>query len=136
VDPSVSEALFRDEVAAMRTKARFNGGGCVIVAAVFPELIVEFPHPSGARRRFRFACDNWDESPTSVKSVDADGNELVGQPTGSLFMGLNTGHGLCAPGTREYHDHHTDNPWANHRGRISLKRVVVRVAHYYTRANA
>lgn len=136
MDPSVSKALFDDEVAKMRAQARFNGGGWEIVTAEFPDLVVEIPHPTGARRRFRFQCDDWDEKPPSVKSVDADGNELAGQPTGHLWMGLNTGWGLCAPGTREYHAHHADNPWANHQGKLSLAEIVVRIASHYRKASA
>ena len=136
MDPSVSKALFDDEVEAMRAQARFNGGGWTIVSAEFPDLVVELPHPSGTRRRFRFRCDDWDEKPPSVKSVDLEGNELHGEPTGNYFMGLNTGWGLCAPGTREYHSHHTDNPWANHQGKLSLAAIVSRVASYYRRASA
>jgi hypothetical protein len=136
VDPGVAEALFNEEVAAMSSRARYGRGGWLIVSASFPDLIVELPHPSGARRRFRFRCDGWDEQPPSVKSVDGDGMDLVGQPTGDLFMGLNGGYGLCRPGTREYHHHHMENPWANHRGNTGLDRIVVRVASAYRKANA
>lgn len=135
MDPQAAEALFTEDVASMRQQARFSDGAWRIVLATFPDLIVELPHPSGARRRFRFRCDSWDEQPPSVKSVDADGNELDGQPTGDLFMGLNSGYGLCRAGTREYHEHHTDNPWANHRGQTRLDRIVVRVASAYRKAD-
>jgi len=135
VDPALAESLFSEEVSAMRAQARYGGGGWLIVSDTFPDLIVELPHPSGRRRRFRFRCDSWDEQPPSVKAVDEAGAELVGKPTGDLFMGLNTGYGLCRPGTREYHAHHTDNPWANHRGNTSLNRIVVRVASAYRKAN-
>lgn len=131
MDPSASERLFNDEVGAMRAQAIFRAGSWAIVTAGYPDLVVELPHPSGARRRFRLRCDSWDELPPSVKSVGADGNEPVGEPTGGLFMQLNTGFGLCAPGTREYHAHHTDNLWSNHRGHVSLAAIVVRVASHY-----
>jgi hypothetical protein len=134
VDPSASERLFCDEVGAMRGQAVFSSGGWKIVSGEFPDLVVELPHPSGARRRFRLRCDSWDELPPSVKSVDANGNQLDGEPKEGLFMGLNTGWGLCAPGTREYHAHHTDNPWANHRGGVWLAAIVVRVASHYRQA--
>jgi hypothetical protein len=136
VDPSVTKALFDDEVEKMRGQARFKGGGWVIVSADFPDLIVEIPHPTDARRRFRFRCDDWDEKPPSVKSVDTKGNELDGQPTGHLWAGLNTGWGLCAPGTREYHAHHTENPWSSHQGNLSLAEIVLRVAGHYRKAAA
>ena len=136
MEPSVSRAMFDDEVESMGSMARFNGGGWRIVSALFPDLVVELTHPSGARRRFRFRCDDWDERPVSVKSVDADGNELSQQPAGHLWMALNTGWGLCAPWTREYHAHHAENPWASHRGQVSLARIVVRVASHYRKAAA
>jgi hypothetical protein len=136
VDPSVSETLFDDEVEAMRAMARFSGGGWKIVSAAFPDLVVELPHPSGASRLFRFRCDDWDEKPPSVKSVNAAGTELPQQPSGPLWGALNTGWGLCAPGTREYHAHHAENPWANHREKMSLARIVVSVASHYRRAEA
>jgi hypothetical protein len=136
VDPSVSKTLFDDEVEAMRAMARFNGGGWTIVSAEFPDLVVEIPHPSGAHRRFRLRCDDWDERPPSVKSVDADGNELAQQPSGSKWMGLNTGWGLCAQWTREYHAHHLADPWASHRQDVPLARIVASVAAYYRKAGA
>ena len=74
--------------------------------------------------------------PPSVKSVDTAGNELSGQPIGHLWMSLNSGYGLCAPGTREYHLHHTENPWHAHKGQLSLARIVLRVASHYQKASA
>lgn len=136
MDPSVSKTLFDDEVEAMRAMARFNGGGWTIVSAEFPDLVVELPHPSGARRRFRFRCDDWDEKPPLVKSVDADGNELAQQPSGGKWMGLNTGWGLCAQWTREYHAHHVEDAWASHREDVRLARIVASVAAYYRKAGA
>jgi hypothetical protein len=135
VDPTASERLFGEEVGAMRELAVFSRGGWAIVSAAYPDLVAELPHPSGARRRFRFRCDSWDELPPSVKSIDTEGNELA-EPTGHLFMALNTGWGLCAPGTREYHAHHGDNPWANHRGQLSLAAILMRVAAHYRKALA
>jgi hypothetical protein len=131
VDPAASKRLFDDEVAEMRARARFVETWAII-SATYPDLVVELPHPSGARRRFRFRCDEWDDQAPSVKSVDANGNELANEPVGPLFMGLNTGYGLCAPGTREYHDHHKENPWPNQS--LSLAQIVVRVASHYRRS--
>ena len=136
MDPSVAKALFDDEVEAMRAAARFKGGSWTIVSAEFPDLVVELPHPSGTRRRFRFRCDDWDEMPPSVKSVDIAGSELTQQPTGGKWMGLNTGWGLCAQWTREYHAHHTEDPWSSRLGGVSLARIVASVASYYRRADA
>lgn len=130
--PSVSKALFDGEVEAMRAQARFKGGGWEIVSAEFPDLVVEIPHPSGPRRRFRLRCDDWDEKPPSVMSVDGAGNELHGQPSGNHFQDW----GLCAAGIREYHDLHPQDPWANHQGNLSLAGIVVRVASYYRGASA
>jgi len=135
VDPSVSRALFDREIEVMRGMARYNGGGWEIVSSEFPDLVVEIPHATGARRRFRFSCIDWDEQPPAVKSVDESGSELEGQPSGHLFMQLNTGWGLCAPGTREYHAHHAENPWAQHRDTTSLAQIVVRVASHYRAAS-
>jgi hypothetical protein len=134
VDPGVSKALFDEEVSAMRAMARFQGGGWTIVSSDFPDLVVEIPHHSGSRRRFRFRCDDWDEVPPSVKSVNADGDELAQQPTGDRWASLNTGWGLCAPWTREYHAHHSENPWSNHRSEVSLVMIVVNVASHYRKA--
>jgi len=131
VHPGVSKALFDGEVEAMRAQACFNGGGWKIVTAEFPDLVVELPHPSGARRRFRLRCDDWDEKSPSVKSVDAAGNELHGQPTDNHFVEW----GFCVAGTREYHDRHPQDPWASHQSKLSLARIVVRVANYYRRAS-
>jgi hypothetical protein len=128
VDPAASRRLFDDEVAEMRTQARFIETW-PIVSAAYPDLVVELPHPTGARRLFRFRCDSWDDQPPSVKSVDAEGNELPSEPVGPLFAALSSGYGLCAPGTREYHAHHHENPWANHD--LSLASIVVRVASHY-----
>ena len=135
MDPSVSKTLFDDEVEAMRAMARFNSGWR-IATAEFPDLVVELPHPSGARRLFRLRCDDWDEQPPSVKSVDTDGNELAQQPSGGKWMGLNTGWGLCAEWTREYHAHHTENPWSSHREHVTLARIVASVAAHYRKARA
>jgi hypothetical protein len=135
-DPAVSKTLFDDEVAAMRAQARFNAGTWTIVSAEFPDLVVELPHATDAQRRFRFRCTDWDEKPPSVKSVDGHGNELIGQPAGGKFMGLNPGWGLCAPGTLEYHGHHTEDPWAGHQGQTSLAAIVARVASFYREAGA
>lgn len=135
MDPSASERLFVEEVGAMRSRAVFSGGSWMIVSAAFPDLVVELPHPSSTRRRFRLRCDSWDEQPPSVKSIDNEGNELPGEPTGGYFMNLNGGYGLCAPGTREYHGHHAENPWSNHRGNVSLERIVERLASNYRKAN-
>jgi len=128
VDPAASKKLFNDEVAEMRAQARF-AKTWPIISATYPDLVVELPHSSGAQRRFRFRCDDWDDQPPSVKSVDAEGNVLANEPVGPLFMGLNSGYGLCAPGTREYHDHHRENPWANQER--SLAEIVVSVAGHY-----
>jgi len=84
---------------------------------------------------FRFRCDNWDEQPPSVKSVNDDGAEL-NEPAGGKFAGLNTGWGLCAPGTLEYHHHHTEDPWVGHQGQTSLAAIVARVASFYREAEA
>jgi len=132
VDPAASKKVFDDEVAEMRAQARFTKVW-PIVSADYPDLVVEFPHPSGARRRFRFRCDDWDDQAPSVRSVDAEGNELANEPVGPLFMGLNSGYGLCAPGTREYHDHHKENPWANQG--LSLAEIVVRAASHYRKSS-
>lgn len=134
MEPAASKKLFGVEVRAMRKLARFKTSW-PIISATYPDLVVELPHPSGAKRRFRFRCDNWDEQPPSVKSVDAEGNVLDGQPTGGLFMQLNGGYGLCAPGTREYHRHHGENPWANHQESTSLADIIARVAAFYRKAN-
>lgn len=136
MDPSVAEALFHDEVETMRAAARFKGGSWAIVSAEFPDLVVEFPHPASARRRFRFRCDDWDEKPPSVKSVDANGAELAQQPSGGKWMGLNTGWGLCAQWTREYHAHHAEDLWSSHRGEVGLARIVASVASHYRKAGA
>ena len=136
MDPAVSKALFDDEVTAMRVQARFNGGSWSIVSAEFPDLVVELPHPTGARRRFRFRCTDWDEQPPSIKSVGMDSDELNGQPVGGKFMGLNPGWGLCAPGALEYHGHHTEDPWSAHQGKTTLAEIVVRVATFYRQAEA
>ncbi len=136
MDPSASKALFDDEVETMRSWRRFKDGDWTIVSAIFPDLVIEVPHTSGARRRFRFRCDEWDEKPPSVKSVDGDGNELVGQPSGGKWAALNTGYGLCAEWTREYHAHHAENPWSNHQEKITLARIVASVARHYRRADA
>ena len=135
MDPSVSKTLFDGEVEAMGVMARFKSGGWTLVSAEFPDLVVELPHPSGVRRLFRFGCDDWDEQPPSVTSVSANGDELAGEPSGDLWMGLNTGWGLCAPWTREYHAHHLENPWTSHRGTISLARIVLSVAAHCRKAN-
>jgi hypothetical protein len=135
VDPSVSKALFDEEIAAMRRQARFGEGRWTIVSATFPDLVVELPHPSGAHRRFRLRCDDWNEKPPSVKSVDAEGNELANQPAGGSWGQLNTGYGLCAVWTREYHAHHAENPWSNHQATITLARIVVNVAQHYRKAD-
>ena len=71
-----------------------------------------------------------------MKSVDAEGNELNGEPAGGKFMGLNPGWGLCAAGTLEYHGHHTEDPWSSHQERTTLADIVVRVAHFYREAPA
>lgn len=136
MDPAVSKKLFDDEIAAMRVQARFNAGSWTIVCAEFPDLVVELPHPTGARLRFRLRCNGWDEQPPSVKSVDANGAELDGQPAGGKFMGLNTGWGLCAPGTLEYHHHHTEDPWTGHQGQTNLGSIVARLASFYRGAPA
>jgi hypothetical protein len=133
VDPKVSESLFNEEVEQLRTQARFGKGGWAIVSATFPDLLIQIPHPRGSRL-FRFRCDDWDDLPPSVKSVDTSGNVLEGEPTGHLFMGLKDGWGLCAPGTREYHNHHTENPWENHREELTLGRIVLRVGSHYRSA--
>jgi hypothetical protein len=135
VDPTASKRLFDDEVEALRARAIYVRGSRLIVSADYPDLVVELPHPSGARRRFRFLCDDWDEQPPSVKSVDQSGNVINGEPTGNYFAGLNTGWGLCKAGTREYHAHHAEDPWANHRGQLSLAKIVERVATYYRKAS-
>lgn len=136
MDPSVSKALFDDEVREMRAMARFKGGGWTIVSAEFPDLVVELPHPSGARRRFRFGCDDWDEKPPSVKAIDTDGKDLDQQPSGGKWAGLNTGWGLCAQWTREYHAHHAEDPWESHRQNVSLALIVSSVASHYRKAGA
>lgn len=136
MDPSVSEALFDEEVGKMRQWVRFKDGRWAIVSATFPDLIVELPHPSGLRRRFRLRCDDWNEKPPSVKSVNAAGEELPSEPTGGKWMRLNTGYGLCAEWTREYHAHHTNNPWSSHQEEITLARIVASVAKHYRAARA
>lgn len=116
----------------MLAQARFRGGRWQIVSADFPDLVVELPHPSGARRRFRLRCEQWDELPPSVRSVDAEGRELLREPMGNHFQEW----GLCAAGVREYHDLHPHDPWASHRGKVSLARIVFRVQHFYRGASA
>jgi hypothetical protein len=136
VDPAVSKALFDGEVAELRRLAAYGPRGTrTIISAAYPDLVVELPHPSGARRRFRFCCDDFDEQPPSVKSVDDQGNVLEGQPTENYFIQLPTGWGLCRAGTREYHAHHTEDPWANHRGQLTLRKIVERLATYYRKAS-
>lgn len=132
MDPAVSRKGFDDEVAEMRAQARFTRSW-PILSAEYPDLVVDFPHSTGARRRFRFRCEDWDDLAPSVKSVDAQGNELPNEPVGSLFMGLNSGYGLCTPGTREYHDHHKENPWANQD--LTLAEIVLRVASHYRKSS-
>jgi hypothetical protein len=134
VDPSAAKALFDDEVGTMRSRASFKNGSWTIVSAEFPDLVLELPHPSGARRRFRFRCDDWDDQPPSVKSVDADGTELPEQPTGGKWARLSTGWGLCAQWTREYHGHHSEDAWDSHRRNVPLARIIASVATHYRQA--
>ncbi len=135
MDPAVCKALFDEGVESMRRWAPFKSGRWKIVTAGFPDMVVELSHPSGARRCFRFRCDGWDETVPSVKSVDGDGNELEGQPTGGNWKTLNTGYGLCAEWTREYHAHHGENPWSSHRGHVTLAQIVASVARHYRTAD-
>ena len=130
--PQVSKELFEREAAAMFSQARFKGGGWEIILAQFPDLIVELPHPSGARRRFRLRCGDWDEKPPSVKSVDTEHNELPGEPTENHFVGW----GFCVAGSLEYHERHAEDPWANHRSKLRLANIVMRIANYYRKASA
>ncbi len=128
--PSVSRGLFDEEVQEMRAKVGFTRGGWKIVDAAFPDLVVELPHPYGVQRRFRLRCEDWNEQPPSVKSVDADGNELPGEPTENHFVEW----GFCVAGTREYHDRHPQDPWASHQDELSLAKIVRRIATYYRKA--
>jgi hypothetical protein len=132
VDPAGSAALFDQEVAGLAPLAMFNGGGLVIESATYPDLVVVLPHPSGKNRRFRLRADGWNELPPSVQPIDANGIEVRGEPTGGgYWTTLNGTWGFCVPGTREYHQHHGENPWSNHRGSTTLATVVGRLYYYY-----
>jgi hypothetical protein len=131
VDPAASAALFAAEVELLRGLAMFNGGGLRIDSATYPDLVLDLPHPSGARRRFRLRCDDWNEIAPSVMPIDADGAEMIGQPVGPYWTTLNNYWGLCVPGTREYHQHHTENPWNQHRAAAPLAAIVGKVYHFY-----
>lgn len=133
MDPAASEALFRTEVDQLGGLAMFNGGRLAIESATYPDLILELPHPSGVRRRFRIRADNWNELAPSVQPIDADDNEIRGVPSGGYWTTLNATWGLCVPGTREYHQHHSENPWESHRASTSLATIVGRLySHYKT----
>jgi hypothetical protein len=131
VDPTASEAMFRAEVGQLTKLKMFKGGGLVIVSATYPDLIVELPHPSGARRRFRIRADNWNDIAPSVQPVDGDGNVIHGVPSGGYWTNLNSTWGFCVPGTREYHQHHGDNPWDQHRATTTLATVIGRLYTHY-----
>ncbi len=133
MDPAVSEAKFTREVETLRGLPHFCGGGWSLVSAAYPELVIELPHPSGVRRRFRLRCEDWDESPPSVATLGPDGGR-VNEPEGSSWGNLSTGWGLCAPGTREYHAHHGENPWLNYRARTSLAVVITTIFDFYRRS--
>lgn len=87
VDPAACKKVFDDEVMEMRAQSRFTKSW-PILSADYPDLVVELPHSSGARRRFRFRCDDWDDQAPSVKSVDVHGKDLLNDPVGALFSGL------------------------------------------------
>lgn len=131
MDPAASRALFDEEIDPLKRLAMFKGGGLVILSAAYPDLVVELPHPSGKRRRFRLRADNWNELPPSVQPIDADGNDVRGEPSGGYWTTLNGSWGLCVPGTREYHQHHAENPWANHRASTTIANVLGRVYFCY-----
>ena len=115
MDPAASAVLFIGEVEAMRGLAMFNGGGLIIESATYPDLVLDLPHPTGRRRRFRLRANDWNEVAPSVMPIDVDGVDVVGQPLGPFWTNLHNHWGLCVPGTREYHQHHTENPWSQHR---------------------
>ena len=134
MDPSASQALFREEVDGLRRLAMFNGGGLVIVADTYPDLVLDFPHRTGVRRRFRVRADDWNDLAPSVLPIDSEGNVVSGQPSGGDWGAINNAWGLCLPGTREYHQHHADNPWSNHRASTSLGAIVLKVYASYRRS--
>lgn len=135
MDPAASKALFDEAVETMRGRRMFQDGGVVIESATFPDLVLDLPHPTGGRRRFRVRADDWDEQPPSVQPIDANGNAVHGEPSGGFWTGLNSGWGLCKVGTREYHRHHTENPWEAHRAKTGLDTIVTRLMASY-RASA
>ena len=136
VDPTASRALFDEAVQQLRDNKLLAKRDWRIVSAHYPYLVVDLPHPTGGRRFFRLQCDDWNEQPPSVKSVDAEGNVLDGQPVGTAFQHLNTGWGLCAVGTREYHAHHQENPWSAHQGKVTLGDVIYTIAQDYRKAGS
>jgi hypothetical protein len=123
--------LFRTEVDRLGGLAMFKGGGLVIESATYPNLILDLPHPSGVRRRFRIRADNWNEIAPSVQPIDADGNEIRGVPSGGYWTTLNGTWGLCVPGVREYHQHHGENRWESHRASTNLATIVGRLYFHY-----
>lgn len=137
MDLAASKELFKQAAAQLKANKFLKKMGVQIISSDYPDLIVDMTHPSGAHRLFRFRCDDWNAKPPSVKSVDSEGNELAGEPAGPNFSQLSSGWGLCAVGTREYHEHHQqDNPWHANQVNVSLGDVVFTVASHYAKANA
>jgi hypothetical protein len=117
---AISKPAFEEDVAALTARAA-ESLGIVIHSKEWPILDVTINHSRPIR--FRFYCDDWDDSPPSIEILNPDGSPFSGQipPGGQFHAGPHPRNQrrpfICMRGSREYHTHpsHTNDNWEQYR---------------------
>ncbi len=137
MNQTLSKAIFEKETKEL------NGRGAQVRSWIVNELnypIVDITFTRAGRKPFqvKMKCQDYDELPSSIEFLSADGNLLTIVPSGTSV--INGGpHSvtqrpfICSPGTLEYHTHvsHVPDKWENYRGKpeYDLGGILTQIYH-------
>jgi hypothetical protein len=96
-----------------------------VFSRAFPLLDVGFEGANRTPFRVQLHCEDWNESPPSIRLLAVDGAVLTSLPTGPTGIFHQGPHPItgrpfvCMAGSQEYHTHssHTSDLWDNYKTR-------------------
>jgi hypothetical protein len=117
----LSKRLFENDLASLTDEVAASLG-LKVHSRTWPLLDVTIEH--SAPIRLKFTCDNWDDQPPAIQILSEDGSAWTGKVPGNVFNSASHPHTkrpfICMRGSREYHSIHTQDAWANYRGKDGM----------------
>lgn len=130
MNETASKALFEEDVGKISERLLVSRNW-ILYNKEFPVLDVGFRSDGRAEFRVRLIATNWNDEPSSVELLDANGKFLSAQQIpedcGNVFNRSNhqtTGRPfVCMAGSREYHTHpsHLNDSWNNYKCKDGFK---------------